>query len=76
MQDGEVEFRVGLVIPLQGPAGIFAPSCEAVAELAAKEVNDRGGLQGRKVTIEVLDGGAPGDDVARTVADRLRGHVA
>jgi ABC-type branched-subunit amino acid transport system substrate-binding protein len=74
VQDGEVEFRVGLVIPLQGPAGIFAPSCEAVAELAAKEVNDRGGLQGRKVTIEVLDGGASGDKVARTVADRLRGR--
>ncbi len=71
---GEAEFRVGLVIPLQGPAGIFAPSCEAVAELAAAEVNARGGLQGRRVTIEVLDGGAPEDEVARTVADRLRTH--
>ncbi|MGE2730593.1 substrate-binding domain-containing protein [Mycolicibacterium vaccae] len=74
MQDGEVEFRVGLVIPLQGPAGIFAPSCEAVAELAAREVNDRGGLHGREVVIEVLDGGAPGAQVARTVAERLRGR--
>lgn len=62
------------MIPLQGPAGIFAPSCEAVAQLAADEVNDRGGLRGRKVTIEVLDGGAPGEEVARTVADRLRGR--
>lgn len=72
MQDGEIEFRVGLVIPLQGPAGIFAPSCEAVAELAAREVNDRGGLHGREVVIEVLDGGAPGTEVAQAVADRLR----
>jgi ABC-type branched-subunit amino acid transport system substrate-binding protein len=69
-----VEFRIGLVIPLQGPAGIFAPSCEAVAELAAKEVNARGGFQGREVSIEVLDGGAPGPEVAQTVADRLRGR--
>ncbi|WP_197376729.1 substrate-binding domain-containing protein [Mycolicibacterium baixiangningiae] len=74
MQNHEVEFRVGLVIPLQGPAGIFAPSCEAVAELATKDVNDRGGLHGREVTIEVLDGGASGAAVARTVADRLRGR--
>jgi urea transport system substrate-binding protein len=68
------EFRVGLVIPLQGPAGIFAPSCEAVAELAAKEVNARGGLHGREVAIEVIDGGAPGIEVARAVGDRLRGR--
>ena len=32
-------FDVALVIPLQGPAGIFGPSCEACAELAAEEVN-------------------------------------
>jgi ABC-type branched-subunit amino acid transport system substrate-binding protein len=69
-----VDFRVGLVIPLQGPAGIFAPSCEAVAELATKQVNDRGGLHGREVIIEVLDGGASGAEVAQTVADRLRGR--
>lgn len=60
------------MIPLQGPAGIFAPSCEAVAELAAAEVNERGGIHGREVTIEVLDGGAPAAHVARTVGARLR----
>ena len=74
MQNHDDEFRVGLVIPLQGPAGIFAPSCEAVAALAAKELNDHGGVHGREVAIEVLDGGAPAAEVARTVADRLHGH--
>lgn len=74
MQNREGEFRVGLVIPLQGPAGIFAPSCEAVAELAAREVNERGGLHGREVTIEVIDGGAAAAEVACTVADRLHGN--
>lgn len=72
MQIREREFRVGLVIPLQGPAGIFAPSCEAVAALAAREVNDRGGVHGREVTIEVIDGGAASADVARAVGDRVR----
>lgn len=74
MANREGEFRIGLVIPLQGPAGIFAPSCEAVTELAAKEINDRGGLHGREVTIEVLDGGASGAAVAKTVTDQLRGR--
>jgi urea transport system substrate-binding protein len=74
LQKREGEFRIGLVIPLQGPAGIFAPSCEAVAALAANEVNDRGGLHGREVAIEVIDGGAAGAEVAETVGDRLRGR--
>ena len=29
--------RVGLVVPLQGPAGIFGPSCEAVAATASQD---------------------------------------
>lgn len=74
MLNREGDFRVGLVIPLQGPAGIFAPSCEAVAALASNEINERGGLHGREATIEVIDGGADGDEVARTVGDRLRGR--
>lgn len=32
----ERPYRVALVIPLQGPAGLFGASCEAVAELAAR----------------------------------------
>src|SRR3712207_9205579 len=33
--------QVGLVIPLQGPAGMFGPSCEASAVLAVEEINSR-----------------------------------
>ena len=33
------EWRVAMVVPLRGPAGLFAPSCEAVIELAVDEVN-------------------------------------
>ncbi len=42
--------HVGLVIPLQGPAGIFGPSCEASASLAVEEVN----------TVAVCSGGRCG----------------
>ena len=39
--------HVGLVIPLQGPAGMFGPSCEASAALAVEEINADSGALGR-----------------------------
>lgn len=66
-------WRVAMVIPLQGPAGLFGPSCEAVSELAVHELNAAGGILGREVSLEVVDGGAPPGQVAaevgRLVAD-------
>lgn len=70
----EEPFRVGLMIPLQGPGGIFGPSCEAVAELAAAEVNAAGGVLGRELQLEVIDAGAPLPAVRRTVAEKLDGR--
>src|SRR5918992_4847515 len=67
MRVGDDQLRVALVIPLQGPAGIFGPSCEACAELAAEEVNREGGLLGRQLRFVVVDGGAG----PRRVADRV-----
>lgn len=34
--------NVALVYPMQGPAGIFGPTCGACARLAAEEVNKAG----------------------------------
>lgn len=59
--------RIGMVVPLQGPAGLFGPSCEAISALGAHELNSAGGILGRRVEIEIIDGGAPPRDVARTV---------
>lgn len=66
----DAPYRVALVVPMQGPAGIFGPSCEAVAQLAATQVNAAGGVLGRPVAIEVVDGGAPPHRIA-TELDRL-----
>ncbi|GAA2611898.1 substrate-binding domain-containing protein [Actinomadura fulvescens] len=66
---------VALVVPLQGPAGIFGPSCELCAVLAAEEVNRERGVLGREVRLVVVDGGAaPGrvaDEVDALVSDGL-----
>jgi urea transport system substrate-binding protein len=65
-------YRVGLVVPLQGPAGIFAPSCEAVTELAVRTVNAAGGISGREVVVEVIDGGGDPAQVAHQVDLAIR----
>jgi urea transport system substrate-binding protein len=64
---GDVTINVALVFPLQGPAGVFGPSCELCAILAAEEVNAAGGVLGRELRLVPVDGGAPPDNVAAEV---------
>lgn len=67
---GDEVFNVALVVPLSGPAGIFGPSCELCAVLAAEEVNASAGVLGRELRLTVVDGGAPPERVAAEV-DKL-----
>lgn len=62
-------FRVGLFVPLSGPAGIWGPTCLACAELAVDEINRRGGLRDRAVSLVVADAGGDPDHVAAAAAD-------
>ncbi|RJO77717.1 hypothetical protein D5S18_07380 [Nocardia panacis] len=57
-----------MVVPLQGPAGVYGASCAAVSELAAHDLNERGGVLGREVQIELVDGGGRPAAVAARVA--------
>ena len=59
--------NVGLVVPLHGSAGIFGPSCEACAELAATEINAADGVLGRELRLSVIDGSGPPQKVADEV---------
>ncbi len=59
--------HVGLVIPLQGPAGMFGPSCEASAALAVEEINADAGVLGRQGRLVLIDGGQPPQRVADEV---------
>ena len=61
------ELTVALVIPLSGPAGVFGPSCELSARLAAGELNEAGGVLGRRVRLLPVDGGGPAERVAAEV---------
>ncbi len=55
---------MALVVPLQGPAGIFGPSCECCAALAVQEINAEGGVLGRELNLVPVDGGRNPADVA------------
>lgn len=61
-------WRVGMIVPLRGSAGIFGPSCQAVAELAAAEFNQEDGVLGREVELEFIDAGQPAAEVAMRVS--------
>jgi ABC-type branched-subunit amino acid transport system substrate-binding protein len=59
--------RVALVVPLQGPAGMFGPTGELCAQLAAEEINRAGGVLGRELQMVPVDGGASPAQVAAEV---------
>jgi ABC-type branched-subunit amino acid transport system substrate-binding protein len=66
-------WRLAMVVPLQGPGGVFGPSCEAVSQLVAHDLNAAGGVLGREVHIEVVDGGAEPGVVAARIDELVSG---
>lgn len=67
-------YRVGMVIPFQGPGGLYGPSAMASAELAVQEMNDDGGLLGQRVELQWVDGGRSPGVVASAVDGLIRGR--
>jgi len=58
---------VAFVVPLQGPTGIYGPSCLACGELAVEQLNARDGIAGREIELVVVDGGRHPEVVAAEV---------
>jgi len=48
-------FRIGLLIPMCGSAGIWGPSCISSAQLAVAELNNGNGMGGRPIELIVID---------------------
>ena len=61
--------KIGLLIPLQGAAGLWGPSCESCARLAMADLNAASGVLGESVELLVLDSGASRAEVARLLAN-------
>lgn len=62
--------KIGLLVPLQGPMGVWGPTSMHSAILAAAEINHLGGIGGREVDLIVRDA-AWGEDHAAMAARKL-----
>jgi urea transport system substrate-binding protein len=63
--------RVGLFVPASGAAGIWGPSTIACARLAADELNRSGGVDGREVSLLVVDAASESHDLLPSTAALL-----
>jgi urea transport system substrate-binding protein len=66
------DFVMGLLVPINGGAGIWGPSSIACAQLAQAEINAGGGLGGRQVELKVIDASDEAAQVGRITAEFLR----
>lgn len=66
----DTEIRIGMWTPLSGPVALLGQSARDAVRLWAKEVNDKGGIDGRKINFIVYDdAGSPQE--AQTAIRRL-----
>lgn len=56
--------KIGLLVPEVGPAGLWAPSAWTCATMAAREINELGGMLGRHVELVSIDAGPTGASAA------------
>jgi ABC-type branched-subunit amino acid transport system substrate-binding protein len=70
--DDEVEFVVGLLVPINGSAGIWGPSSIACAQLAQAEINAAGGLLDRKLRLRVIDSSDESLEVGHVTGELMR----
>lgn len=68
MQADRSTLPVAFVVPLQGPTGIYGPSCLACGDLAVEQLNAADGIGGREVELITVDAGRHPDVVAAEVA--------
>lgn len=60
------DFKIGLFIPLSGPAALFGPSAKNCGELAIDVVNKSGGVLGRQAKLYIADAGVPPAEAAKS----------
>lgn len=62
--------RIGVLIPMSGPIGVWGPSSQNCALMAEREINQAGGVLGRPLELVIKDGGGHPYEVAK-LAQRL-----
>lgn len=67
--------RVGFAIPMSGSLGLTSPAARNCGILAVEKVNAQGGVRGRPMELVPIDAGRPPQQVAREVAELVRGGL-
>ena len=73
LRHDDERLSIAFVVPLQGPTGIYGPSCLACGELAVEQLNAGSGIAGRQVELVVVDGGREPAAVAAEVGRLVDG---
>jgi urea transport system substrate-binding protein len=63
--------RIGLLVPLSGSAGLWAPSAEACGRLAVSELNQAAGIMRRPVELIVVNAGETGRSAAHAAREAV-----
>jgi branched-chain amino acid transport system substrate-binding protein len=63
----DTEIRIGMWTPLSGPVALLGQSARDAVRLWAKDVNDRGGIAGRKINFIAYDDAASPQEAQATV---------
>ena len=66
------DFVVGLLVPINGSAGIWGPSSIACAQLAQAEINAAGGLLDRRLQLRIVDSSDEALDVGHVTGELMR----
>ena len=69
--DAGADFVVGLLVPINGSAGIWGPSSIACAQLAQAEINAAGGLLERQLRLRIVDSSDEALEVGRVTAELM-----
>jgi len=68
--------KVGILIPLSGPGGLFGPSSQMSAQMAVDDINADGGLLGRPIEPVFVDVGGPPADATQAALRLWKGDKA
>ncbi|MEH6526469.1 MAG: substrate-binding domain-containing protein [Sneathiella sp.] len=65
-------FRIGLLVPMCGAAGLWGPSCIASAQVAIAELNLENGILGQQVELVLVDAAFEADgDLYQTIHEMI-----
>ncbi|HYM73617.1 MAG TPA: ABC transporter substrate-binding protein [Stellaceae bacterium] len=63
--------KIGFPIPLSGPTAVYGKPVLAGAEMAVKEINEKGGVLGRKIELLSRDSKASADEAVRLARELI-----